>query len=330
MYRSIDADTWSDPWFSELPPPAKLVFLYLITNHHVNAAGLCEVTMRVMSFETGLERDQIERLLPKLAPRVMWWPDHNLLWVRNFYKRQRANTNSVNFRTAAARITQDAPPEVQATIIAQYPDLGEPAPPPPKKPKETKDTDASRQSDHASSDGNHASASHTNGIAKPSPSHANTIRNRTEPVPEPGAVAEETDANASAPPKRRAPLHAEQFMALADACHYDTGNLTKDARGRLNDAAAQLDAVGASGADIAAAADALVREWGRGKLSPNSLAVNWPRFARAPANVVNIRPVEKTPVELAWDAASPEEQAIGWQKFIAKYRAEHDDEEVRA
>lgn len=123
MYRSIETDTWSDPWFSELGAPAKLVFLYLVTNGHVDAAGCCEVTLRIMAFETGLEQEQLTKIIPKLAPQVVWWPEHNIFWVRNFLRRQSANTNPTNFRKSATRALASRPGDIGAAVREHYPEL---------------------------------------------------------------------------------------------------------------------------------------------------------------------------------------------------------------
>lgn len=154
MYRSIETDTWSDPWFSELGAPAKLIFLYLVTNGHVDAAGCCEVTLRIVAFETGLEQDLLTRIIPKLAPQVVWWPEHNIFWVRNFLRRQAANTNAVNFRKSASRALHTRPEEIQTVVLAQYPEL-------------IMDEDASTDRAKVS----HASPMH----ADASPMHAETV-----------------------------------------------------------------------------------------------------------------------------------------------------------
>jgi hypothetical protein len=154
MYRSIETDTWSDPWFSELGAPAKLIFLYLVTNGHVDAAGCCEVTLRIMAFETGLEQEQLTKIIPKLAPQVVWWPEHSIFWVRNFLRRQAANTNAANFRKSASRALRTRPDEIQTVVLAQYPEL-------------IMDEDASMDT----TKGNHASPMH----ADASPMHAETV-----------------------------------------------------------------------------------------------------------------------------------------------------------
>jgi hypothetical protein len=81
------------------------------------------VTLRIMAFETGLEQEQLMKIIPKLAPQVIWWPEHSIFWVRNFLRRQSANTNPVNFRKSASRALVTRPDDVGAVVREQYPEL---------------------------------------------------------------------------------------------------------------------------------------------------------------------------------------------------------------
>jgi hypothetical protein len=122
MYRTIDTATWDDPWFAELEPDAKLLFLYFITNRRTTACGAFEITQRAMQFETGLDAARLERALAAIASRVSWWPEHQTVWVRNFYKHQRANSND-KFTTSARRALASFAPVVQASVCNAYPEL---------------------------------------------------------------------------------------------------------------------------------------------------------------------------------------------------------------
>jgi len=87
-YRSFDTETWRDPWFESISPHAKLMFIYLWTNEAVNQAGLYSITKKRIEFETGLKLDEV---VSELHPKVEWNPSLNLVWVKNFCKRQCAN-----------------------------------------------------------------------------------------------------------------------------------------------------------------------------------------------------------------------------------------------
>jgi hypothetical protein len=116
----IDTGTWDDPWFADLEPDAKLLFLYLLTNRRSTAAGAFEITVRAMAFETGLAGKRIEALLPTFGDRVQWWSQHQVIWVRNFFKRQAANEK---FTISAQRVVADLPVDVQCVVATAYPNL---------------------------------------------------------------------------------------------------------------------------------------------------------------------------------------------------------------
>lgn len=125
MYRTIDCATWDDPWFAELSPNAKLLFLYFITNRRTSAAGCFEITRRAMMFESGLRGEGLDQALEEIASRVTWWPELQIVFVRNFYKHQRANSNTNNFRKAAIKALAEFPSEVQIAVRDAYPELCE-------------------------------------------------------------------------------------------------------------------------------------------------------------------------------------------------------------
>lgn len=121
MYRLIDCQTWNDPWFEGLDPNGKLFFLYLIANPRSTSCGAFEITIRKMAFETGLTEEQVDGYLTAMAPRVMWWPEHQVVWLRNFYRRQ-GNQNDKT-RINARKLVAALPIAVQREIAKAYPEL---------------------------------------------------------------------------------------------------------------------------------------------------------------------------------------------------------------
>jgi len=98
--RGFQTELWTDPFIQGLSPEAKLLFIYLWTNKHCNQAGLYEITLKTMAFDTGLPQESLPSLLKQLEPKVSWYPEQNLIWVRNFLKRQ---CKSQSFLIAAAK-----------------------------------------------------------------------------------------------------------------------------------------------------------------------------------------------------------------------------------
>lgn len=96
-YRAIDTATWRDPFFENLRPYAKLLFLHTWTNDVCTPSGLYEVSKKRMEFEVGFEIDDV---VEELAPKIEINLNKNIVWVKNFFRRQCA---SPQFATAAVK-----------------------------------------------------------------------------------------------------------------------------------------------------------------------------------------------------------------------------------
>jgi hypothetical protein len=91
--RSIDTAIWSDNWFENLTPVNKLLFIYLITNDKNNMLGIYEISIRKISFETGIEKQTIEKALKDFerVNKVLYRDGYIIL--NNFIKHQCYNPN---------------------------------------------------------------------------------------------------------------------------------------------------------------------------------------------------------------------------------------------
>jgi len=99
--RGFATETWdSDEWFQELSRDQRYLFVYLWTNSHCNQAGLYHITLPTIAFEAKFPKESLPELLNSLAPKVNWYPEENLIWVRNFIKRQ---SKSPKFLTASTK-----------------------------------------------------------------------------------------------------------------------------------------------------------------------------------------------------------------------------------
>lgn len=98
--RGFLTETWDDDWFQVLSRDQRYLFIYLWTNNHCNQAGLYQLTLVTIAFETKLDKTELPRLLKSLSPKVEWYPELNLIWVKNFLRHQ---TKSPKFIIAAIR-----------------------------------------------------------------------------------------------------------------------------------------------------------------------------------------------------------------------------------
>jgi len=87
-FRKFDTTTWTDPWFEDLSPKAKLAFIYLWTNEICNPAGIYDLSEKRISFELGYG---IDTIYSEISDKIYWNKDTKTIWVRNFFKRQCQN-----------------------------------------------------------------------------------------------------------------------------------------------------------------------------------------------------------------------------------------------
>jgi len=98
--RGFNTDYWADSFVETLPAEGKLLYIYLWTNPQCNQAGLYEITLDRIAYETKLPVDSLPSLLKALEPKVKWYGDHNIVWIKNFLKRQ---AKSPKFLVAASK-----------------------------------------------------------------------------------------------------------------------------------------------------------------------------------------------------------------------------------
>jgi len=84
--RFTETEKWqSDGWFLDLPPMAKLLFLFLC--EACNLAGFMERHDRTIAFKTGIPEAELERLFALLSKSVE--VSSGWLWIKNYLRHQR-------------------------------------------------------------------------------------------------------------------------------------------------------------------------------------------------------------------------------------------------
>ena len=86
--RLWDTGYWNDPFIQKLPKDGKLLFFYLAHNEHCLACGLYYITLDTICFESGIEVSELPGLLKLVEPKIIWYEECGLVWVKNFIKRQ--------------------------------------------------------------------------------------------------------------------------------------------------------------------------------------------------------------------------------------------------
>ena len=90
--RFINTKFWSDNFIVELNPLDRYLFLYFLTNEHTNIAGIYELSLRTISFETGIEKEMLEKMIKRLDGKIYYidgW-----VFIKNFEKHNFARGHS--------------------------------------------------------------------------------------------------------------------------------------------------------------------------------------------------------------------------------------------
>jgi hypothetical protein len=112
--RSINTKFWDDSFVQELNISEKLLFLYLLTNPLTNMLGIYEITLRRISFDTGLTNETIKKSLKKFGEFQKAFYIDEFIILPNFLKNQKLNTN---MKIGVAKIFNDLPINIKKQIL---------------------------------------------------------------------------------------------------------------------------------------------------------------------------------------------------------------------
>lgn len=86
----VNTRFWSDNFVVDhLNALDRLLFLYLLTNNKTNIIGIYELPLRTAAFETGIERDDLAKMLHRLTPKVEYFD--GWVYIRRFTDHQQSN-----------------------------------------------------------------------------------------------------------------------------------------------------------------------------------------------------------------------------------------------
>ena len=93
--RSINTRIWSDDWFESLTPSEKLLWVYFLTNAQTNMLGIYEISLKRIQFETGLNKETIEKALKGFETVKKAFYNNGFIILPNWLKNQAMNPNMV-------------------------------------------------------------------------------------------------------------------------------------------------------------------------------------------------------------------------------------------
>ena len=107
--RMIDTDFWTDSWVVDtLNPLDSHLFIYLFTNPQSNIAGVYKLSLKVMSQQIGLEREELARMLKRLEPKVRYVDG----WVILVNGIKHQNYKNSKIKTGIEIALESVPPEI--------------------------------------------------------------------------------------------------------------------------------------------------------------------------------------------------------------------------
>lgn len=88
QYRQVHCTFWNDPEVQDFTADEKLFYLYLLTNPRSRQCGISEISIKLMSFETGLSISCIDTLLMRFESlgKIKYSKKSNEVALKNWRK----------------------------------------------------------------------------------------------------------------------------------------------------------------------------------------------------------------------------------------------------
>ena len=89
----IETSFWDDVYIVELQTDEKLLFIYLLTNTLCHHSGIYEISLKRISFDTGLHLDRVIQILQKLEQDNKIKYQDGYIAIRNYILHHSLNPN---------------------------------------------------------------------------------------------------------------------------------------------------------------------------------------------------------------------------------------------
>jgi len=123
FYRQIHTKIWKDGWFLDLSSDHKLLFIYLFSNERANLVGLYDLPIKVICFETGLDREVVEAGLAVFEQAGKAFYADGWVWVRSLLTYNAQNMASQKIQRHLELTLDDVPDiALKARMLGYYGD----------------------------------------------------------------------------------------------------------------------------------------------------------------------------------------------------------------
>jgi len=112
--RSVNTRFWEDTFIEELSISEKLLFLYLLTNSQTNILGIYEISIKRISYDTGLNKETVQKAFERFGKVQKAYFKDNFVILPNFLKNQRLNSN---MKTGVANIFNELPNWLKESVL---------------------------------------------------------------------------------------------------------------------------------------------------------------------------------------------------------------------
>ncbi|ADQ04386.1 hypothetical protein Calow_0818 [Caldicellulosiruptor owensensis OL] len=87
-YRQIYISYWQDSYILDLEPEGKLLYMYFMTNSRTTQCGIYELPLKIIQFETGLDKKTIESYIKKFIQdkKILYSWETNEIFLLNWLK----------------------------------------------------------------------------------------------------------------------------------------------------------------------------------------------------------------------------------------------------
>ena len=113
-HRSVNTKFWERSYIISLNPVEKLLFLYLLTNPITNLAGIYEISMRRIEFDTGIDKGLVIKTIEKFQKDNKLLYHEGFIILLNFYRDQSYNSS---MKTNVRNIIEGLPEKIKKFVL---------------------------------------------------------------------------------------------------------------------------------------------------------------------------------------------------------------------
>lgn len=92
-FRYVNTAIWDDDWFTELDALEQHLFIYFLTNAYSNIAGIYQIPLKKIAFETGMDSEKVKKILARFDADGKVFYEMGWIVMKNWQKHQMLNPN---------------------------------------------------------------------------------------------------------------------------------------------------------------------------------------------------------------------------------------------